>query len=72
MKKVKYKGEEYELVFNCGKVWVEPEEGPKFEIGPDGIEYDLTDYVEDESWLIRNIKNGEDSIVYKSECRIIN
>ncbi len=37
----------------------------------DGIEYDITNYIEDTGWVIKDIKTGTDSVVYKSDCKIL-
>lgn len=67
---VEYKGELHTLIFNIGKVWRIPESGVVTEFY-EGVEYDLTDYIEDEGWLIEN-KDGVQSLVHKSECKEVN
>ena len=68
--RVLYKDRLYILIGRVGKMWREPEEGVTI-VEEDGIEYDITDYIEDVGWVIKDIKTGEDSVVYKSECKII-
>lgn len=58
------------LIGDIGRVWREPEEGVTI-VEEDGIEYDITDYIEDTSWVIKDIKTGIDSVVYKSECKVL-
>ena len=68
--KVIYKDRLHILIGGTGTVWKEPETGTTI-IEEDGIEYDITDYIEDTGWIIVDYETGKDSVVYKSECKII-
>ena len=69
--KVIYKGETCTFTWSAGKGWKEPKDGLSLVVDEEtGIEYDLTDYIEDEIWIIIN-KKGVDICCYKSECKII-
>ena len=66
---VKYNNKPHKLIFNTGTVWRAPPIGVITEIH-EGIEYDLTNYIEDEGWLIED-ENGLQHLIYKSECEFI-
>lgn len=65
--KIYYKGLLCTVVQNAGRVWREPESGYKSAIDENGIEYDITDYIEEEALNLLD-EFGKTYFVYRSDC----